>query len=76
MRGGTLHVPIALMFRLTKGRYIVGYALDENGMLFRGEMIDYCNEDDARREAKRIASYFSDLDTEDEEAFQAELIEA
>ena len=67
---------LALMFRLTNGRYIVGYALDESGMLFRGEMTDYCNEDDARREAKRIASYFSDLDTEDEEAFQAELIEA
>ena len=67
---------LALMFRLTNGRYIVGYALDESGMLFRGEMIDYCNEDDARREAKRIASYFSDLDTEGEEAFQAELIEA
>jgi len=45
-------------------------------MLFRGEMIDFCNEDDARREAKQIVSYFSDLDAEDEEAFQAELIEA
>jgi len=35
----------------------------------------YCNEDDARREAKLIASYFADLNAEDEEAYQAELIE-
>lgn len=67
---------LALMFRLTKGRFIVGYALDESGMLFRGELIDNCDEDDARREAKQIASYFADLDAEDEEAFQAELAEA
>lgn len=66
---------LALMFRLTKGRFIVGYALDEDGMLFRGELIDDCDEDDARREARRIASYFADLDAEDEEAFQAELAE-
>jgi len=68
--------PVALMFRLTGGRFIVGYALDESGMLFRGEMIDYFDEDDARHEAKRIATYFADLDAEDEEAFQAELAEA
>ncbi|MGB7329316.1 MAG: hypothetical protein WBD31_30825, partial [Rubripirellula sp.] len=26
---------LSLMFRLTKGRFIVGYALDEDGLLFR-----------------------------------------
>lgn len=67
---------LAFMFRLTKGRFIVGYALDENGMLFRGELIDNCDEDDARQEARRIASFFAGLDAEDEEAFQAELAEA
>lgn len=66
---------IALLFRLTNHRFIVGYALAEDGMLFRGELIDDCDEDDARREACRIASYFADLDAEDEEAFQAELTE-
>lgn len=67
---------LALMFRLANGRFIVGYALDERGMLFRGELIDNCDEDDARREARRIASYFADLDAEDEETFQAELAQA
>ena len=27
---------LAIIFRLTHGRFIVGYALDESGMLFRG----------------------------------------
>ena len=67
---------LALMFRLTKGRFIVGYALNDDGMLFRGELIEGFDEDDARREAYRIANYFADLDAEDEEAFQAELIDA
>ena len=67
---------LSLLFRLTKGRFIVGYALDDDGMLFRGELIDDCNEGDARREGRRIANYFADLDAEDEEAFQAELAEA
>jgi hypothetical protein len=66
----------ALMFRLANGRFIVGYALDVDGMLFRGELIEHYDEDDARREARRIASYFADLDAEDEEAFQAELAQA
>ena len=34
--------PVVLMFRLTKGRYIVGYALGEKGMLFRGELVTDC----------------------------------
>ena len=34
---------LALMFRLAKGRFIVGYALGDDGMLFRGELIDNCD---------------------------------
>ena len=36
---------IALMFRLTHGRFIVGYALGDDGMLFRGELLTECDED-------------------------------
>lgn len=67
---------LALVFQLTKGRFIAGYALDEDGMLFRGELIDNCDEDEARREARRIASYFAELDAEDDEAFQGGTAEA
>ena len=63
---------LALMFRLPRGRYIVGYALGENGMLFRGELITNCDEEDARRHALMIAECFAQLDAEDEEAFAAE----
>ncbi|MBB01210.1 MAG: hypothetical protein CMJ47_01035 [Planctomyces sp.] len=67
---------LALMFRLPHGRFIVGYALGESGMLFRGDLIDACSDDDARRQAAYLAQYFLDLDAEDEEAFQAKLAEA
>jgi len=66
---------LALMFRLPRGRFIVGYALDESGMLFRGELIDDCTDDEARRQATYLSEFFADLDAEDEEAFQAELAE-
>jgi hypothetical protein len=67
---------LALMFRLPRGRFIIGYALGESGMLFRGELIDNCTEDDARRQAAYLAQFFGDIDADDEEAFQAELAEA
>ena len=67
---------LALMFRLTHGRFVIGYALGENGMLFRGELIDDCTADDARRQATYLAEIFGDLDVEDEETFQTELTEA
>jgi len=57
---------LALMFRLTKGRFIVGYALGERGMLFRGELLSECTDDEARRAARQIASYFAELDAFDE----------
>ncbi|MEW4453041.1 hypothetical protein AB1L30_10225 [Bremerella sp. JC817] len=66
---------IALIFRLTRGRFIIGYALGD-GMLFRGELIDNCTDDDARRQAVYLAQFFGDLDAEDEETFQTEHAEA
>ncbi len=63
---------LALMFRLPKSRFVVGYALGESGMLFRGEMINGCDEDEARRHALMISDCFAQLDAEDEEDFAAE----
>lgn len=66
---------LALMFRLAKGRFIVGYALGDDGMLFRGELIEHCTDDDARRYAIRLSENWAEIDAEDEEVFQAELAE-
>ena len=63
---------MALMFRLPRGRFIVGYALADDAMLFRGELLTNCDEDEARRHALMVAECFADLDAEDEEAFAAE----
>lgn len=63
---------LALMFRLPRGRFIVGYALADDAMLFRGELITNCVEDEARHHALMVAECFSQLDAEDEEAFDAE----
>ena len=57
---------LALMFRLTHGRFIVGYALGDDGMLFRGELLTDCDEDRARHEALALAEYWSGIDAEDE----------
>ena len=57
---------IALMFRLTHGRFVVGYALGDDGMLFRGELLTDCDEDRARHEALDLAEYWSEIDAEDE----------
>ena len=61
---------MVLLFRLSKERFIVGYALGEQGMLFRGELITKCGEDDARRSARQIAEHFAELDAEDEAEFE------
>lgn len=63
---------LALMIRLTKGRFVVGFALGDDGMLFRGELIANCNEDEARRHALMISDCFAQLDAEDEESFASE----
>jgi hypothetical protein len=57
---------IALVFRLTHGRYVVGYALGDDGMLFRGELLTDSDFDRARYEAFTLADYWSGIDTEDE----------
>jgi hypothetical protein len=57
---------LAVVFRLTNGRYIVGYALGDEGMLFRGELLLGCGDERARREAVSLAEYWSGIDAEDE----------
>jgi hypothetical protein len=58
---------LALMFQLPKGRFIVGYALGDNGMLFRGELIDGRSEDEARRHCQMVAENWAEVDQMDEE---------
>jgi hypothetical protein len=58
---------LALMFRLPKGKFIVGYALGDDGMLFRGELLDNCSPDDARSLAWAIADHLAEMDPEDAE---------
>ena len=57
---------LALMFRLTHDRYIVGYALGDNGMLFRGELLVECDDERAYREAFGLTEYWAGIDAEDE----------
>lgn len=59
---------LVLLFRLTKGRFLVGYSLGE-GMLFRGELLTDCTEDEARRTARQIAGHFAELDAQEEHEF-------
>jgi len=59
---------LALLFRLPKGRFIVGYSLGDDGMLFRGELIDGCDEDEARRHCQMVANNWMELDAEEEQA--------
>ena len=54
------------MFRLPNSRFIVGYALGDDGMLFRGELLTDSIDDDARREALDLANYWSEIDADDE----------
>lgn len=61
---------IVLLFRLTHGRWIVGYALGEHGMLFRGELLDGYEIHEARRHARMLADCFAELDAEDDEAME------
>ena len=64
---------LALMFRLPKGRYIVGNVIDGEGSLFRGELIDNCDEDEARRHCQMVANNWAEVDQMDEEAELAEV---
>lgn len=60
---------MALVFRLISDRYIVGYALGDNEMLFRGELLTDTDEYDARIMARMNAECFSQLDAEDDDTF-------
>lgn len=62
---------MALLFRLSRGRVIVGYALGESGMLFRGVLVTDCSDDEARRAAQRIADDMAELDAEAEADFES-----
>lgn len=57
---------LTLIFRLTSGRFVIGYALSDDGMLFRGELLVGCDDDEARRVARRLADHFAELDAGDE----------
>jgi len=56
---------LVLAFRLTKARFVVGYALGDSGMLFRGELLTDATEDEARRAAVFIANMCATFDDED-----------
>lgn len=62
---------MALMFRLPRGRFIVGYALAADSMLFRGEMLTDCDDEGARRHAVMASECFAQLDAEDEADFDS-----
>jgi len=66
---------LAHMFRLPRGRFIVGYALGDDGMLFRGELLTNCDEDEARRYALMLSDCFAALDAEDDESFDTDSLE-
>lgn len=61
------HEPIALVFSLTNGRFIVGYALDDSGSLFRGELKGCDSADEAAQAARSEAEYWMERDADDEE---------
>lgn len=63
---------LALLFRLPRGRFIVGYALGDDGVLFRGELFTDPDENEARRVARRISDHFAEIDADDEATFAAE----
>ncbi len=62
---------LALLFRLPKGKFIIGYALG-NDMLFRGELIEGCSQDEAHRHCVMVAENWMEVDQMDEEAELAE----
>jgi len=57
---------LVLVFRLTRGRFLVGYALGGDGMLFRGELITGCDGERASHEALALARFWSQIDEEDQ----------
>lgn len=63
----------AIVFKLKGRKFIVGYTLG-NGMLFRGELIECSDMEEAEEAedyAKELANYWLQVDAEDAEEFQA-----
>ncbi|MFO0847597.1 MAG: hypothetical protein U0871_03415 [Gemmataceae bacterium] len=56
---------LVLIFRLTNARFVVGYALGDSGMLFRGELLTDATDDEARRAAVYITNMCAAFDDED-----------
>ncbi len=56
---------LVLIFWLTRRRFVVGYALGDSGMLFRGELLIDATDDEARRSAVFIANMCAAFDDED-----------
>jgi hypothetical protein len=63
---------LALVFRLTRGRFLVGYALGEHGMLFRGELMAGGTDDEARDAARQSADYWAGRDIDDDGGREAD----
>lgn len=59
---------LALLWHVGPGRYVVGYALDDAGTLFRGELMDGATRDDAEERARDLAAYWIERDADDAEA--------
>ena len=57
---------LALIFRLGHGRFLAGYALGEEGMLFRGELLED-SEGQARWTARMASEQFAAQDEADTE---------
>ena len=53
---------LVVLFRLTRRRFVVGYALGDGGMLFRGELLTDASDDEARRAAIYISNVCAAFD--------------
>ncbi len=54
---------LALIFRLGHGQFLAGYALGEDRMLFRGELVED-SEAEARWTARIVSDQFAELDAD------------
>jgi hypothetical protein len=62
----------ALVFAL-RGRFIVGYALGMEGMLFRGELrTDLADDSEARQAARDVSEHWIERDAEEDDRFDAQ----
>lgn len=56
-----------IVWQLRKNRWIIGYALGEKGMLFRGELYTGEDVDEVHEAARNVASYWMAIDADDAE---------